>query len=57
MRLSDLWKRRWRRTDEEKAHDTAETATIQARLKYVMGELRSTLDQVEQRLEKEIGHG
>lgn len=48
---------RWQRSDEEKKKDTVELEIVQRRLKYVMAELRRTLDHVEARLEKELKHG
>lgn len=47
----------WERSDDEKKRDTRETEVVQQRLKYVMAELRKTLDQVETRLERELDDG
>lgn len=47
----------WERSDDEKRQNTRETEVVQQRLRYVMAELRKTLDQVETRLERELDDG
>lgn len=47
----------WGRTQDERHRDVRETEVVQQRLKYVMAELRKTLDQVETRLERELDNG